>query len=85
MLLLRRNWPPPLKMDEAAYRRYRLRLALLISVWAISAVAVIFYWSALPILARVVVIFVLILVTPDLSTIEQLFTSYEGYRKDGLW
>ena len=85
MLLFRRNWPPPPKMDEATYHRYRSRLALFILAWAISAIALVFYWPVLPILARVVAILVGALVAPDASTVEQIFTSYERYQREGLW
>lgn len=78
-----RNWPPLPLMEEAAYRRYRLRLAYFIVAWVVFVTLSGIYWSSLPGFMRVVITILGMIFSPDFSMIEQLFISYKRYRKEG--
>ena len=83
-MLLLRKWPRPPKMEAHAYRRYRVCLLALILLWLVAAVAVVFFWPQLPLVAKVAAVAVAVFITPDVGMFEQLFSSYERYSQRGL-
>lgn len=82
--MLFRKWPPPPAMSEEQYRGYRLRLVAILSGWALSAVVVIFYWGAAPLIAKGLAIVYLCLVIPDVDSVKRVFTPYSKYRERGF-
>jgi O-antigen/teichoic acid export membrane protein len=84
MLSLGSNLPPPLKMDRDAYRRYRMRLLLLILLWIAMATLAVIYWADIPVAAKIGIGVLGIAFNPGISPIEQVFTSYERYEKEGI-
>lgn len=76
-----RVWPRPPEMSEAQYARYRLILVAGIVVWITGFGIFVFWWSALPFVLKVAMVAGLFFVSPDIDAVEQVFTSYEKYRR----
>ena len=72
------------KMDAAAYRQFRWRLALLLVLWAAAAVGIVGYWAELPFLLKILAVVVGCVVVPDIGTFIQVFSSYRRYQREGL-
>lgn len=83
-MLLFRQWPRPPKMDARAYRNYRLSLLGYVAMWLCAAVAIVFFWEALPLVAKVLAVGVACVITPDVEMFERLFMSYKRYSREGL-
>ena len=77
-----RAWPRPPEMSEAQYARYRFGLVVGISVWIVGFGVFVFWWGALPLWLKATMVIVLFFVAPDIDAVEQVFTSYEKYRKE---
>jgi len=71
-------------MDARAYVRYRVWLIGLVLIWLVAFVAIGFYWSWLPMLLKGAAVIVASVVGPDIELLEQIFTSYERYSREGL-
>ena len=78
------HWKPPPKMNKEQYRRYRIRLVVIMLMWLTSAISIIFFWDSLIWIVRIIVIGVCILITPDLASVRQLFVPYERYIDEGI-
>jgi hypothetical protein len=71
-------------MSQDQYRGYRLRLVAILSGWALSAIVVVLYWDAAPLIAKGLAIVCLCLVIPDVDSVKRVFTPYSKYREHGF-
>ena len=83
-MLLFRSLPKAEKMNAAEYRRFRLRLAGLLTLWAAAVVVIVGYWPVLPLLLKVLSVAVCCFIIPDFTTFIQVFKSYDHYSREGL-
>jgi hypothetical protein len=78
------RWGPPPKMDEEQYKRYRIRLALIMLTWLASAIGVIFFWEFLNWPIRIIVIVAGTVIIPDVELVRQIFVPYAKYVDEGI-
>jgi hypothetical protein len=84
MQILRKIWPTPPKMDRSQYGRYRWRLGLMLLVWTLLLTSVVLFWTDMSFALKSIIAATCTIFVPDVSMIEQVFTPYERYEKEGL-
>ena len=72
-------------MSRDEYRRYRWRLFYFVMMWIVVAFSGLYMWSELHIVAKSALVVIGYFFAPTVDILENLFTSYESYIKNGLW
>jgi hypothetical protein len=75
--------PPPPKMNREKYRRYRVRLVVMAVAWIAFAIICLFLWQEIPMYVKGLISILGWVFVPDVSMLEQIFTSYDCYDREG--
>lgn len=71
-------------MNRDEYRRYRVRLTTITVAWIAFAIICFVTWQDMPTYVRVFISLLGLVFVPDMSMLEQIFTSYDRYEREGI-